>query len=74
MYKPFLTTRLNQSFPDPSQFTKEEEFTYAAKTTSVYKKVISELLSWIDGQVEAAKALRKKKENLTQDPFEIGQE
>lgn len=53
--------KLNQSFPDPSKFTKEEEFVYAAKTASVFKKVIAELLGWIDGQESAAKEYEKKK-------------
>jgi len=66
--------KLNQSFPDPSAFKKEEEFIYAAKTSSVFKKVIAELLGWVDSQIETAKVLRKKKENSTQDSFQIGRE
>lgn len=66
--------KLNQAFPDPSAFKKEEEFLYAAKTSSVFKKVIAELLGWVDSQIETAKVLRSKKENKNQDPFEIGRE
>lgn len=74
MFRPFLEERLNQSFPDPSKFTKEEEFLYAAKTASVFKKVIAELLGWIDGQVETAKTLEAKKKGDTKNPFSIGGE
>ncbi len=71
--KPYLLEKLNQSFPDPSAFKKEEEFTYAAKTTSVYKKVIVELLQWIDMQIEQAKHLEKKERGeLPEDAFRIG--
>lgn len=66
--------KLNQAFPDPSAFKKEEEFLYAAKTSSVFKKVIAELLGWVDSQIETAKTLRSKKENTNKDPFEIGRE
>ena len=71
--KPYLVEKLNQSFPDPSQFKKEEEFAYAAKVTSVYKKVIVELLQWIEMQVEQAKHLEKKERGeLPEDAFRIG--
>lgn len=69
--KPFLVDKLNQSFPDPSKFVKEEEFVYAAKTSSVFKKVISELLIWVDAQVAQAEFLKKKKKGL-KDNFKIG--
>jgi hypothetical protein len=64
--------KLNQSFPDPSKFTHDEEFLYAAKVSSVFKKVISEFLGWIDGEIEQAKFLRKKEKNEISDPFAIG--
>lgn len=64
--------KLNQSFPDPSKFTKEEEFVYAAKVTSVFKKVVAELLGWIDQKVEEAKHLQIKQKGEIQDPFRIG--
>ena len=74
VFRPFLETKLNQSFPDPSTFKKEEEFLYAAKTASVFKKVIAELLGWVDAQGATAQALRKKKEGTQHDPFSIGRE
>jgi hypothetical protein len=69
--KPFLTDKLNQSFPDPSKFLKEEEFVYAAKTSSVFKKVIAELLTWVEAQVAQAQFLKEKKKGL-KDNFKIG--
>ena len=65
--------KLNQSFPDPSKFTKEEEFVYAAKVSSVFKKVVAEILQWFDYQVEEVKRI-KAKEEQTKDPFEVGGE
>lgn len=64
--------KLNQSFPDPSKFTKEEEFTYAAKTTSVYKKVIAEMLQMVEERIETAKHLQAKEKGELVDKFEIG--
>jgi Ni,Fe-hydrogenase III component G len=69
---PFLLSKLNQSFPDPSQFKSEEEFTYAAKTTSVYKKVISELLVWMDNKESEMEHLLKKEKGELEDNFRIG--
>jgi len=64
--------KLNQSFPDPSKFTKEEEFIYAAKVTSVFKKVVSEILSWVEAKVEEAKYLEAKEKSKIVDKFNIG--
>jgi len=64
--------KLNQSFPDPSQFKDEVEFTYAAKTTAVYKKVISELLMWIDDKEAEMNHLLKKEKGELEDNFRIG--
>ncbi len=72
--RPYLLEKLNQSFPDPSTFTKDEEFLYAAKVSSVFKKVIAELLMWIDNQVEQAKHLEKKQKGQIKDNFSIGGE
>ena len=66
--------KLQESFPDPAKFTHEEEFVYAAKVTSVFKKVVAEILSWTDAQVEQAKLLRKKENGEIKNPFEIGKE
>lgn len=61
--------KLNQSFPDPSHFTKEEEFLYAAKTAAVFKKVIAEILMWVDNKKEEAKHYKKKEKGETVDKF-----
>ena len=71
--RPYLTDKLNQSFPDPSKFTKEEEFVYAAKVTSVFKKVVSEFLQWVDMKQQECEALEKKLKGDEKDPFKIGE-
>lgn len=73
VFKPFLEAKLRESFPDPVKFTKEEEFVYAAKVTSVFKKVVGELLGWFEAHIDQAKKLEQKEKGL-QDPFEIGRE
>lgn len=66
--------KLNQSFPDPTEFKLEEEFTYAAKTASVFKKVIAEILGWVEQQKETVKTLEKKEKSDEVDPFNLGGE
>ena len=70
--KPWLEAKLNQSFPDPSTFTKEEEFVYAAKVASVFKKVVAEILMWVDGNIQQAKVLEAKRKHGTKETFDIG--
>ena len=69
---PYLLSKLNQSFPDPAAFNKEEEFIYAAKVSSVFKKVIVEILSWVETQVDEAKYLQKKEKGEIVETFQIG--
>jgi hypothetical protein len=71
---PFLQAKRDQSFPDPANFIKDEEFNYAAKTTSIYKKVIQELLIEIDKYKQAATYLQAKQNGELSDPFGIGRE
>lgn len=71
MLEPWLKDKLNQSFPDPSTFTKEEEFVYAAKVSSVFKKVIAEILGYVQQEVETAKVLRQKDKGELIDKFKI---
>ena len=70
--RPWLQDKLNQSFPDPTQFDNDEKFLYAARMASVFKKVMGELLQFIDMKVEEAKALEAKKKDRKPDPFAIG--
>lgn len=70
--KPWLEAKLNQSFPDPSTFTKEEEFVYAAKVASVFKKVVAEILMWVDSNIQQAKILEDKKKHGVKETFDIG--
>ena len=69
--KPYLEDKLNQSFPDPSQFKSTEEFNYAAMVASVFKKVVAEILIYMDGQANAYDELTSKKKQ-TKDPFKVG--
>lgn len=62
--------KLNQSFPDPAQFKKEEEFIYAAKMSSVFKKVVSEIINWVELHKDEAKRLKEKETEV--DKFAIG--
>ncbi len=71
MVRPLLLDKLNQSFPDPSQFKKEEEFVYAAKTASIFKKVIAELIAELESYKAQAEKLRNKAKGEVNN-FEIG--
>ena len=69
--KPLLEDKLNQSFPDPSQFKEEKEFMYAAMTASVFKKVIAEIIMYFEASKEVAKRVQGKKFKK-HDVYQIG--
>lgn len=69
--KPWLEVKLNQSFPDPSQFKDEQEFLYAAKVSAVFKKVTAEILMYVEQQVQAHNEIHKKK--FTKNKYKIGE-
>ena len=69
--RPYLMERLNQTFPDPSQFKEMSEYNYAAITASLFKKVIAELLGWIDAQNQVITTLEKKEKG--EHAFNIGE-
>ena len=74
--KPYLLEKLNQSFPDPTKIdgqAREAQWLYECKVVSIFKKVVLELLAVMDGYVEEAKALEKKKKG-EKDIFGIGRE
>lgn len=70
--KPWLEAKHSKSFPDPTDFTSEKEFTYAAKVASLYKKVIAEIIKYIEDEAPtmAKDLLDKKKGRIKQ--FGIG--
>lgn len=72
MLKPHLEIQLNQAFPDPSAFTGDDTYLYAAKTTSIYKKIIAELLQWVEGHEQRLAELQSKRDSKEADPFAIG--
>ena len=69
---PWLEARLKESFPDPSAFLSEKEFTYAAMATSSFKKVVAELIGWVAQQKDIRKHLEDKREGKVIDKFAIG--
>jgi hypothetical protein len=71
---PLLESKRDQTFPDPSAFTNDKDFNYAAKVVAIYKKVIQELLIEIEKYKEAASFLQKKENGEISDPFGIGRE
>ena len=70
--EPWLREKLNQSFPDPASFKTDKEFNYAAKTASVFKKVIAEILMFIEQEDQTVKYLNKKKFGKVEKNFQIG--
>src|SRR3990167_8684629 len=49
--KPYLEAKQSKSYPDPTEFKSEKEFLYAASTASLFKKVIAELLHYMEIEV-----------------------
>ena len=72
MVRPFLLDKVNQSFPDPSQFKVKDEWEYAAMVASVFKKVGSEFINWLENHREVVKFLNKKQRGEVTDDFQIG--
>src|SRR3990167_5256417 len=70
--RPYLMDKLNQSFPDPSQFKEMTEYNYAAITASLFKKVVAEIVGWVDMQDHAVGELVKKQKG--ENKFNIGGE
>lgn len=72
MLKPWLEERRSKSFPDPTDFKTDKEFAYAAMTASVFKKVIQELLHYLEVEVpDRVKSLELKEKGETKN-FGIG--
>lgn len=72
--RPFLETKLNQSFPDPTEFQDDDGFLYAAKTASIFKKVVAEILNWVEGHEIRLAALQKKLDGDSEEEFSIGKD
>lgn len=72
MVRPTLEAKLNQAFPDPSQFTSDADYLYAAKTASIFKKVIAELLMFMDGNQKQMEFLNDKASGKVKETFDIG--
>jgi hypothetical protein len=73
VFQPWLQAKRDQSFPDPSQFKDIKQFNYAAIVASVYKKVVAELLIFVDDRKLTMKQLLDKKEDRTPvNKFKIG--
>lgn len=64
--------KINQSFPDPSEFSKREDWDYAAMVASVYKKVGAEFINWLESNRGIVEHLRKKEKGEVKDTFQIG--
>lgn len=72
MLRPWLEDKRNQAFPDPAVFKSEDAFNYAAKVTSVFKKVVTELLIYVDNAEATVEQLVKKEKGEVVEPFAIG--
>ena len=71
--QPWLVAKRDQSFPDPASFEDKEKFLYAATVSSLFKKVVAELLMFVEEQEQTLKALNKKKYGKPDEKFKIGQ-
>ena len=70
--KPWLEERRSKSYPDPTVTKDKEEFYHMAVSASMYKKVIAELLHYLEVEVpDRVKALEAKQKGEVKD-FGIG--
>ena len=67
-----MEERRSKSYPDPTEFKSEKEFLHAATTASLFKKVIAELLHYLEVEVpDRIKQLEGKREGKEKN-FGIG--
>ena len=70
--KPYLEERRSKSYPDPTEIKDKEEFYHAAVNASMFKKVIAELLHYLEIEVpDRIKSLEAKKKGESK-TFAIG--
>lgn len=70
--RPWLEEKRSKSYPDPTQFKNTKEFLYAATVASLFKKVVAELLHYLEVEVpDRVKALEDKEKGEVKD-FGIG--
>lgn len=68
---PLLMAKRDQAYPDPLQFKKDDEFLYAAKAASIFKKVVAEIIDMVDQQIAMAKHLQDKRDDKIKDKFTL---
>lgn len=59
--QPWLIAKKQESFPDPTNFNNDEEYLYAAKYASIYKKVIGEIIGQLQSYNNTFETLSQKK-------------
>lgn len=72
MLRPYLEARRSQSYPDPTQFDDKEKFYHAAVSASMFKKVVAELLHYLEVEVPARVKALQAKEKGEEKNFGIG--
>ena len=61
-FSAFLVRKMTESFPDPAQFDEDKKFMYAALCSSVFKKVVNEILGYFKQQEYNFDTLLAKRE------------
>jgi hypothetical protein len=71
---PWLVAKRDQSFPDPSVAKTQEKFYHQAVVASAFKKVVAEILLYVENQKATYEALTKKMsaEKIEKDKYSIG--
>ena len=72
--RPYLEAKRSLSYPDPTEFKDEKEFLYASIVSSLFKKVISELLHYLEDEVPARVLALEAKDRGEDKTFNIGGE
>ena len=71
--EPWLKAKRDQSFPDPAEISDKDKFYHAAVSASMFKKVVAEILVFVDDQTKTYNHLIQKQMNkLEKNKFNIG--
>jgi len=65
--KPWLESKIHNSWVSPVKFKNDKEYSYANRTAWAFAEASQQVLSLMDNMVEEAEAMSKKEKGLVKD-------
>lgn len=70
--RPWLESKIRNSWPDPQEFKDTEEFVYGYTKMWGFAKAANEILEFVDSMQEQMDKLQKKERGELKSKFDIG--